>query len=101
MTSTWLSTLSHRCHARLDRKNLTVRQSRTVHAVDWVTGLGGIDWPVPACRIGTTGWELDAYVPTARDVTCLRCLRHITRDAPPPSPSAEVRYGQLALPIAA
>ena len=75
-----------------------MRRSNTVHVVDWATGIGGIAWPVPACRVGVAGWELDALQPTRHDVTCGRCLRQVKRHKTPDLATTEIP-GQLALDL--
>lgn len=98
LTSTWLTTLSRRCHAQFDRRNMAVRRSRTVHAVAWTEGIGGVELPVPACRVGVTGWDVESLRPVNEGVTCGRCLRTIKRSELPTD--AELRGGQLALDVA-
>lgn len=75
LTSTWLATLSHRCRTQFQGHNLQIRRSKVVHGVDWAAGLGGQSWPIPACRVGLTGWSLDAIHPVTDPVSCERC-RH-------------------------
>ena len=97
LTSTWLHLLSKRCRTVFKDRRLQVRRSPTVHEVDWITGLGGQLFPVPACHVGTTTWDLDAYTPTDKPANCARCLgngkaRAVRRSAVPPP-------GQLALDL--
>lgn len=42
-----------------------------VDAVDWF----GVNVPVPACHVGTNGYDFTRLQPTGDPVTCRRCLR--------------------------
>lgn len=71
---------------------------RVVHAVRMEPWIGGHEVPVPACRIGTGGWDLAALEPATADVSCGRCLRlrserAVTEDQAPGRP------GQLTLDL--
>ena len=89
--------LSHRCQRTFHGRNLRVRNGRTVHEVDWMDGLGGHQYPSPGCHVGTTGFDLDAFVPTHESVTCERCLRNIRGRANPGE--LVLTRGQLALEL--
>lgn len=91
--------LARQCRAQFNGRNLTIRRNTTVHAVAWTKGIGDVEWPIPACRVGVTGWELDALHPSKEGVTCLRCLRSAAarRAAAPPVPQGR----QLALDLIA
>lgn len=61
---------------RFEARNCRVGRSRVVHAVRLeLSWLGGHEVPVPACQIGTAGWDLAVLEPSTADVTCGRCLR--------------------------
>ena len=68
--------LSRRCRRSFTSRNLSVRRSRVVHAVSWADGIGGEEFPIPACRVGVTGWSLDAFRPVSEGVNCERCLHN-------------------------
>lgn len=89
--------LSHRCQRSFAGRNLTVRRGRTVHEVDWMEGIGGQDFPVPGCHVGTAGWDLDAFRPTREGISCARCLHNIRARANPGE--LVVLPGQLALDL--
>ena len=83
------------------RQQFTGRNGRTrrrgaVHDIelrDWF----GVPVPVPACHVGTGGWDFTRLVPTPDVVTCRRCLRAgAGRAAPPP---VDLPPGQLALDL--
>ncbi|MBP2477691.1 hypothetical protein JOF53_006563 [Crossiella equi] len=71
-----LSAVASRATAQFTDRNLTVRRSRIVHAVEPTPWLAGVELPGPACHVGVAGWALEDLHPTTEPVTCRRCLRH-------------------------
>lgn len=67
-------------------RNLTIGQSRVVHAVRVEDYRGGAQAPGPACRVGVAGDAQGRLTPTMADVTCVRpgC-----REAALPRPRSE------------
>ncbi|WP_020672877.1 hypothetical protein [Amycolatopsis nigrescens] len=76
VTSNWLEDFSRRCRTAFNRRNLTVRRSKKVHAVSWARGLGGFEFPLPACHVGVAGFDVDALHSTDEPVNCRRCGHH-------------------------
>jgi hypothetical protein len=75
-----LSSLAHTARERFVGKNLSVRGSHVVHAVDRERWVAGLLVPQPLCHTAVYGWSPDAMHAVTGTVTCLRCRRMLTPD---------------------
>lgn len=61
----------------LDGHRMTIRENRTVHAVDSERWVGGELVPQPLCHAPVYGWSPEALRPTRKPITCQRCIHKL------------------------
>jgi hypothetical protein len=84
---------THEC-GKFTRRRLRVRNSRTVHDVQLMPWIGGLQLPRPACHQPTGSPALVGELVAVDDaVTCRRCLAF----SPEARTAPHAGYGQLSL----
>jgi hypothetical protein len=74
-----------------DGRNMLLRATGRVHAVEPMRWLDKVEVPAPACRAAGAGGPMVGAVPTDKAVNCRRCLGHRPKARPPRRARREVR----------